>query len=98
MTKSLARFKPGIRVDMACYRESCESVSIPVTLGTEYDIYWGFYGTGRFQWNPGTPVRGFALPESAKCPDCDTFFGNVIVISQGQSKKPAIFGYDPEPA
>ena len=107
MPRALSQFKTGNEVRISCYHKGCEKVSIPVTLGEEYSIHPSFVhtgGVGRLQWKPNMVVKGFELYERlggsgyCSCPNCRTLFGGVVIVSNGRFKKPAIFGYDPEPA
>ena len=96
MSKRVVR--TGATVSMTCYKETCTHVSLKVKLGEEGTVYWGFTGAGRFHWPSGTRVRSFDLRPYEHCPKCKTAFASAIVVSNGRSKAPTIFGYDPEPA
>ncbi len=107
MPKALARYQPGLEVEMSCYQSGCEDVSIPVTLGGEFPVHPDFvvtYSLGSMHRDEGTAAKGFSLSERfggsgyCKCPGCNTLFGAVVIISNGSGKPASIFGYSPEPA
>lgn len=98
MTEVLWRYHAGTNVEMTCYQEGCEGVSIPVVLGEKGYIHPMFTGNGRFRWAPDRPVKSFKLPKYCRCPKCNTLFTSVIIVSTDCRGKPIIFGYDPEPA
>ena len=91
---------------MTCYKPGCEGVLISVTLGQEDEIHPSFVrgrGVGRLHWRRNAATKGFSLGKTMggsgyrNCPNCNTLFGNVVVISRGKQEATA-FGYDPEPA
>ena len=107
MPKALATFRKGKPEFIGCYKKGCEHVKIPVTFGDEHEIHSTFQGLGgvdRITWKLGSLMRGFELGKTfggsgyCNCPNCQTLFGGVIVISNGKFKKPTIIGYDPEPS
>ncbi len=112
MSQNIKKFKPGSRVEMTCYKDGCENVSIPVVLGQEYDIHPTFVESlqkgkiGRFFLATAKRIigiAGFELGETlggsgyTKCPKCGTLFGGVIVVAFRFSYRKLIFGYDPGP-
>ncbi len=106
-TKSWVHFKEGDQVKISCYQAGCENISIPATLGEEYEIHPTFIqcrGVGRLRWSPHARAKGFIVRKPYGeidryiCPRCQTLFGKVIVISKGRGSNPIIFGYDPDPA
>jgi hypothetical protein len=105
--KMLAHLNEGDRVEIICYQEGCERISITATLGREYKVHPAFIqtgGVGRLRWKPDSHARGFELGKTfggsgyCNCPRCHIMFGGVIAISNGRTKKPTLFGYEAEPA
>jgi hypothetical protein len=75
-------------------------------LGEESYIHPSFIQdgrVGRLAWNPGAIYKGFNLGKAlggsgyCNCPKCGTTFGDVVIVSNGSSRNPLIFGYDPDP-
>jgi hypothetical protein len=104
--KPLAHFKRGRVVNVACYNDSCKKTFMPVLLGTEYEVHPLFIrsgGVGRFSWSQNAAVKGFNLKSTSggsgycNCITCNTLFKRVIIVFNGKSRKPTIFGYDHEP-
>ncbi|PWB38869.1 MAG: hypothetical protein C3F02_01225 [Parcubacteria group bacterium] len=88
----------GQSVTMSCYNNGCEDVEIHGILGQEYRVGLGFTGQCRFHWPVGTLVRAFHLHTVRECPRCDNLLGQVMIVSNGPSRRPTIFGLDdPEP-
>ena len=105
--KSLSSFQTGVQVRIECYYNSCADVTVGfVTLGLEEEIHPDFVrrgGVGRLRWRANAVAKCFDLgihlkgSGYIKCPNCQTLFGQVIVISNGRGKKPTVFGYEPDP-
>lgn len=104
--KTSVHFKKGDAVKILCYKEGCGDISIPVTLGVEYEIHPSFVrggGVGRLHWPINARATGFELSRNfhgsgyCSCPRCNTLFGGVVVIFNGRGKKATVFGYDPSP-
>ena len=100
MSKALAGFKTGQSVRMQCYHHTCKGVVISGTLGKDEteNLHPSFHGSERIQWKSGTPVRSFRLESNVRCQRCNAVFVSVIIVSNGQSRKPTIFGCESEPA
>jgi hypothetical protein len=98
-SRALLRFKPGLVVRLGCYKEGCNEVRIPVTLGEDETklLHPTFHGPDMIRWKLGTPVKAYRLTKRANCPNCGTLFASAIIVSNGKNRKPTIFGYDPEP-
>ena len=96
MPEALRRYHAGASVEMTCYQEGCERVSIPVVLGKKGSISPMFDGKGRFNWVPDRPVKLFYLTKSCICPNCKTLFTAVVIVSIGGRGRSIIFGYNPE--
>lgn len=98
-SRALVRFKPGVSVQLGCYKPGCGTVRIPVILGEDETklLHPTFNGPDGMKWKPGTPVREYRLAKRVHCPQCRTLFASAIIVSNGKSRRPTIFGYDPEP-
>jgi len=109
MSKALSQFHEGMRVQMACYHKDCDDVSIPASLGKEFEVHSSFAalgGVGRFHWQKGARIRSFAVANqhgqsvSFRCTNvsCLARFVHIIIVSMGSGRKPIIFGYESEGA
>ncbi len=98
-SRALARFKPGLSIELGCYKKGCGAVRIPVTLGEDETklLHPTFHGPDEIRWKPGTPVKAFLLAKRVHCPHCTTLFESAIIVSNGWGRRPTIFGYEPEP-
>lgn len=102
-TKALLEEIPveGDQVEMTCYKGDCELVVISVTLGREYLVTSGFARqerVGRINWSKEAKLQSFDIKQdkaisSCRCPNCGTYFGNVIAVSE-PDKKAFFIGYE----